>query len=117
MAHPVGDVGSNGGVAVKPQSLHVPFVFRRGRIGLAVCDTAALCWIRRSPIPSRRMNLCVPILNCPTTMLYDRPNGQRTPLGRIGKPDDVADVVAFLASADARWVTGQVLAVGGGSTP
>jgi 3-oxoacyl-[acyl-carrier protein] reductase len=42
---------------------------------------------------------------------------QRTPLGRIGMPDDVADVVAFLASPDARWVTGHVLAVSGGFTP
>jgi 3-oxoacyl-[acyl-carrier protein] reductase len=42
---------------------------------------------------------------------------QRTPLGRIGMPDDIADAVAFLASPDARWVTGQVLAVTGGFTP
>jgi 3-oxoacyl-[acyl-carrier protein] reductase len=42
---------------------------------------------------------------------------QRTPLGRIGTPDDIADVVAFLASPDARWVTGHVLAVTGGFTP
>lgn len=37
-----------------------------------------------------------------------------TPLGRSGKPDDIADVVAFLASEDARWVTGALLQVGGG---
>lgn len=42
---------------------------------------------------------------------------QRTPLGRIGVPDDIADIVAFLASQDARWVTGQVLAATGGFTP
>jgi 3-oxoacyl-[acyl-carrier protein] reductase len=42
---------------------------------------------------------------------------QRTPFGRIGRPDDIADVVAFLASPDARWVTGQVLAATGGFTP
>jgi 3-oxoacyl-[acyl-carrier protein] reductase len=42
---------------------------------------------------------------------------QRTPLGRIGMPADIADVVAFLASPDARWVTGHVLAVTGGFTP
>ncbi len=37
-----------------------------------------------------------------------------TPLGRVGAPEDVADVVVFLASAQARWVTGQLLYVGGG---
>jgi 3-oxoacyl-[acyl-carrier protein] reductase len=42
---------------------------------------------------------------------------QRTPLGRIGAPEDIADVVAFLASRDARWVTGHVLAATGGFTP
>ena len=38
----------------------------------------------------------------------------RTPLGRLGTPSDVADVVAFLASPNARWVTGQVVEVSGG---
>jgi 3-oxoacyl-[acyl-carrier protein] reductase len=37
-----------------------------------------------------------------------------TPLGRVGQPDDVADVVVFLASDQARWVTGQTIYVGGG---
>lgn len=37
-----------------------------------------------------------------------------TPLGRVGTPEDVADVVVFLASTQARWVTGQLLYVGGG---
>jgi 3-oxoacyl-[acyl-carrier protein] reductase len=36
------------------------------------------------------------------------------PLGRMGRPDDVADVVVFLASEQAGWVTGQRLFVGGG---
>jgi 3-oxoacyl-[acyl-carrier protein] reductase len=39
---------------------------------------------------------------------------QTTPLGRIGQPDDVASVVAFLASDDARWVTGSLLQAAGG---
>jgi 3-oxoacyl-[acyl-carrier protein] reductase len=36
-------------------------------------------------------------------------------LKRIGKPEDVADVVAFLASAAARWITGASIPVDGGS--
>jgi 3-oxoacyl-[acyl-carrier protein] reductase len=37
-----------------------------------------------------------------------------TPLGRVGEPEDVADVIVFLASDQARWLTGQLLYVGGG---
>jgi NAD(P)-dependent dehydrogenase (short-subunit alcohol dehydrogenase family) len=36
-------------------------------------------------------------------------------LKRIGQPDDVASVIAFLASDDARWITGDVIAADGGS--
>lgn len=37
-----------------------------------------------------------------------------TPLGRLGEPADIADVVAFLAGPDGRWITGQRLVAGGG---
>jgi NAD(P)-dependent dehydrogenase (short-subunit alcohol dehydrogenase family) len=36
------------------------------------------------------------------------------PLGRVGLPEDVADVIAFLASEDARYISGQTLFVDGG---
>jgi NAD(P)-dependent dehydrogenase (short-subunit alcohol dehydrogenase family) len=36
------------------------------------------------------------------------------PLGKLGKPEDVAQAVAFLASPAAQYITGQVLAVDGG---
>lgn len=45
---------------------------------------------------------------------FEKDAVKNTPLGRIGKPDDIADVVSFLASEDARWVTGALLQAGGG---
>lgn len=38
------------------------------------------------------------------------------PLGRLGQPDDLASAIAFFASADAGFITGQVLGVSGGLT-
>jgi 3-oxoacyl-[acyl-carrier protein] reductase len=38
-----------------------------------------------------------------------------TPLGRIGQPNDIADIAVFLASDDSRWLTGEQLLAGGGN--
>ncbi|MDF2646514.1 MAG: short-chain dehydrogenase/reductase sdr [Paenibacillus sp.] len=48
------------------------------------------------------------------------PNGQKfatglSPFNRWGQPEDVADVAAFLASSDSRWITGQLIHASGGS--
>ena len=40
--------------------------------------------------------------------------GRRTPLRRLGKPEDIAGAVKFFTSDDAAWITGQVLTVDGG---
>lgn len=37
-----------------------------------------------------------------------------SPQGRLGEPEDIAKIVAFLASEDSQWVTGQTLRVNGG---
>jgi 2-hydroxycyclohexanecarboxyl-CoA dehydrogenase len=42
--------------------------------------------------------------------------GRAVPLGRTGQPDDIAPAVAFLASDDASYITGQTLSVSGGLT-
>jgi 3-oxoacyl-[acyl-carrier protein] reductase len=53
-----------------------------------------------------------------TTKKHNRPLYDRIlasiPSGRMGEPEDVADVALFLASDMARWVTGTVIAVDGG---
>jgi 3-oxoacyl-[acyl-carrier protein] reductase len=38
----------------------------------------------------------------------------QAPLGRTGRPDDIADIAVFLASNDARWLTGEQLVASGG---
>lgn len=52
-----------------------------------------------------------------TDMTKDLPQDAilpRIPLGRIGQPEEVAEVVSFLCSAKATYITGQTLAVNGG---
>ncbi|WP_028749531.1 glucose 1-dehydrogenase [Rhizobium mesoamericanum] len=45
---------------------------------------------------------------------FERSAVTETPLGRIGQPDDIAGVAVFLASDDARWLTGERLVASGG---
>jgi 3-oxoacyl-[acyl-carrier protein] reductase len=44
----------------------------------------------------------------------ERRCAENTPLGRIGQPEDVADVIVFLASEQAHWLTGQLIYASGG---
>lgn len=56
----------------------------------------------------------------PTSLTNDLPDELKksildaTPVGRMGKPEEIAAAVAFLASDEAAYITGQVLAVDGG---
>lgn len=46
---------------------------------------------------------------------FQKKTESETPLGRIGQPDDVATVAAFLASDDSAWLTGQTIQASGGA--
>ena len=59
--------------------------------------------------------ICPGIIDTPILGDRDRVTlAERIPLGRVGRPEDVANVVVFLASDDAAYLTGVVLPVDGG---
>jgi len=71
--------------------------------------------------PDIRVNAVAPavVKTAFATKLYEGREEQLAatyPLGRLGVPSDIGSVVAFLLSADASWLTGQLLVVDGGLT-
>lgn len=58
-----------------------------------------------------RTDLSAPYL---ATAGYEADTAAATVLRRIGEPEDVADAIVALLSAEARWITGQVIEAGGG---
>ena len=46
---------------------------------------------------------------------FEKQSVAATPLGRAGRPEDIAPPVSFLASDDARWITGETIFVSGGA--
>ncbi|MCW4043259.1 MAG: SDR family oxidoreductase [Candidatus Bathyarchaeota archaeon] len=45
---------------------------------------------------------------------HEKPLAAKTPLGRVGQPEDIADVIVFLSSEQAHWITGQIIYASGG---
>ena len=50
----------------------------------------------------------------PKTQGFIERISEATPAGRLGRPEEVADLIAFLASDHADYITGQVIAIDGG---
>lgn len=62
--------------------------------------------------PDPTVSLLLHSIESPYILLVKISEG--TPLGRVGEPDDVADVIVMLASEQARWLTGQLVCAWGG---
>jgi len=120
-------VASGGGAIVstasisgtRPAAGEAPYAAAKAAVA-ALTATAALEYA-----PTVRVNAVSPgMIHTPMTdlLLTDRGLDQaarmtaKTPLARIGTPDDIADVVVFLCSDLARFVTGQNVVVDGGMT-
>jgi 3-oxoacyl-[acyl-carrier protein] reductase len=86
----------------------------------AAVDAFTRCW--SAELAPRRINVNSVVPGIVDTDLISHMSAERrarsvatVPLGRIGQPEDIADVVAFLASDKARWITGQEIVASGGN--
>ncbi len=119
---------ANGGGAIvstssisgtRPAAGEAPYAAAKAAVA-ALTATAALEYA-----PTVRVNAVAPgmIDTALTTLMLEqtglglRPRMiTKTPLGRVGAPEDIADVVVFLCSPLARFITGQNLVIDGGMT-
>jgi 3-oxoacyl-[acyl-carrier protein] reductase len=121
VAHPALRFAERGGSIVNLSS--VTGTTPSPGIGLYGVSKAAVAHLTRTLAvelgPSIRVNAVSPavVRTVFSRALYEGKEEAVTagyPLGRLGEPDDVAAAVAFLASSDAEWITGEVLTVDGG---
>src|SRR4029079_10452846 len=120
LAHGGGAIVSTASISgTRPAAGEAPYSAAKAAVA-ALTATAALEYA-----PSIRVNAVSPgMIHTPMThyLLVDEGMGQtddmvaKTPLARIGQPDDIAAVVVFLCSDLARFITGQNLVIDGGMT-
>jgi NAD(P)-dependent dehydrogenase (short-subunit alcohol dehydrogenase family) len=103
---------------VRPAAGEAPYAAAKAGVA-ALTASAALEYGPRIRVNSVSPGMILTALTEP--LLQFLPHEQErfertTPVGRIGRPDDIADVVVFLCSDMARFITGQNIVVDGGLT-
>lgn len=115
-------MGRHGGSVVNTSSIG-GFVVERD-LGVYNASKAALVHVTRQLAfelaPTIRVNAVAPgvVRTKLATLLWEdheQELNNRVPLGRIGEPADIGRAIAFLASDEAAWVTGQTLVIDGGA--
>ena len=87
----------------------------------AAIEAFARCWAAEFGPRQITVNTVSPGMTETDLLLNSTPRevldnfAKQTPLGRLGQPDDIADVVAFLCSDEARWLTANNILANGGA--
>ena len=87
----------------------------------AAIEAFTRCWAAEFGARQITVNTVSPGMTETDLLLESTPQhaldafAKQTPVGRLGKPQDIADVVAFLCSDDARWITANNLLANGGA--
>ncbi len=109
------------GRIVNVASVTGPLVSNPGSTGYSAAKAAIVGMSRSLAIEVAKFNITVNSvapgwIATASTTEEERTAAQNTPMGRAGTPSEVGDLIAFLASGESTYITGQMIVIDGGNT-